>query len=1090
MPPNILLIMTDDQRRYPDGAGNLLTDMMPNTMAEFADRGTDYTNFHISSPVCAPARATLYSGLYASQHGAWTVLEPDVSWPTFYMFNRLLRANGYETGIVGKFTNWIDPADGDPLTYHFDFAFDIASENPTDPDEPADLLAQATTFINGADPGPWFLAFCPHIPHDPYSVTPVVTPSYPTFTAPTSAFETNTAEKVAPHSVSGTTRSEAGNHFEGQMEEVAALDEVIDDLFGLFTAGERDAMVSIYTSDNGFMWGEHGYLDKELPYRESTNVNFYLSYPDGGVTEGGTDTRLCSNIDIAPTILDIANIEADYEMPGRSLLLDGSGHPDHIYLEAPVGLFAGTPPGAGNAWRAIRDNNQLYIEWTDAGEWERYDTDTDPTEVAGFSTSVAGLQTLLESFPYQESGLINPLTANPNPASILVIDPVVPRGGPQFWVDLGGDTAGDDLSGGTRTSAGADGAVLGDSTDAPPGLSGSTSFDGGSGRVFVADQDGLYGPDEGQGYKPLQPTSSGDTTPTDIYTTLVWSKRASTGADAPLVVMQSYSLRWSDTTADTIRVREALSSDNFDLNNTYLDEWLLIGWVLNFDNNTTTIWANGTLIGSANIDGNDASQFGMVIGGAPTTIPRFHGKIARVAVYTRALTAAEHMTHYELGINEMNHRRELVLDDSVRAEGIDWGDAAIEQHLADHTIGSSAVDLRIPNRQIVVPISLQEGHSGFTWSTIRNRLQEKVGRIREEGGVIRRGPSDRAMFADIVNASLTLPDSWYSEHKDMDPEATLSLEALPDFYGHESLLATEVPSGDVNTIITSGSADGQYPGRTRAVAGTFLADRHSMIYAVRSRRRARHDDMYLTAGTAVTASGQINALGDSTSASDYVQNTGLTTSLERMVSLNPMGHMGPHRVFASTAMLGATATWTAQLQLRWATGFNSELQSNETVEMTMGTSGVVRLVDLGLVLPRRAKQGRQNWYGEIWTAANNASVQVRLYSVYVLPVAEGFGKVYPGGTIPVAKTTGIAELSSEGYWRQDGSTSDYHRPHVVEGTLPRMPAANEARVVEWIFRYGVGSTAINYGPKELPNAGGTPPTVSLFYRPSYLFPPR
>jgi hypothetical protein len=248
--------------------------------------------------------------------------------------------------------------------------------------------------------------------------------------------------------------------------------------------------------------------------------------------------------------------------------------------------------------------------------------------------------------------------------------------------------------------------------------------------------------------------------------------------------------------------------------------------------------------------------------------------------------------------------------------------------------------------------------------------------------------------------------------------------------------------------------------------------------------------MYLTAGTAVTASGQINALGDSTSASDYVQNTGLTTSLERMVSLNPMGHMGPHRVFASTAMLGATATWTAQLQLRWATGFNSELQSNETVEMTMGTSGVVRLVDLGLVLPRRAKQGRQNWYGEIWTAANNASVQVRLYSVYVLPVAEGFGKVYPGGTIPVAKTTGIAELSSEGYWRQDGSTSDYHRPHVVEGTLPRMPAANEARVVEWIFRYGVGSTAINYGPKELPNAGGTPPTVSLFYRPSYLFPPR
>jgi N-acetylglucosamine-6-sulfatase len=165
-------------------------------------------------------------------------------------------------------------------------------------------------------------------------------------------------------------------------ETLMAVDESINTVIDYLKANglEKNTMV-IYTGDNGFSWGEHGLIDKRHFYEESVKVPF-LVYAPGIFTNTQTIHNMVQNIDIAPTILELAGVQKPSYMPGKSFvqLLKGDTTlwRNKIFYEYYWEYdFPMTPSIYG-----IRTDKYKYIKYM--GIWDRnelYDLETDPNEM-------------------------------------------------------------------------------------------------------------------------------------------------------------------------------------------------------------------------------------------------------------------------------------------------------------------------------------------------------------------------------------------------------------------------------------------------------------------------------------------------------------------------------------------------------------------------------------------------------------------------------------------------------------------------------------------------------------------------------------
>ena len=103
------------------------------------------------------------------------------------------------------------------------------------------------------------------------------------------------------------------------MAVIASVDESVGKLLDyLDSHGLTDNTIIVYTSDQGFYMGEHGWFDKRFMYEESFHTPLIISYPKH-VKEGSECDQMVQNIDYAPTFLDLAGIEKPKYMPGTSL---------------------------------------------------------------------------------------------------------------------------------------------------------------------------------------------------------------------------------------------------------------------------------------------------------------------------------------------------------------------------------------------------------------------------------------------------------------------------------------------------------------------------------------------------------------------------------------------------------------------------------------------------------------------------------------------------------------------------------------------------------------------------------------------------
>jgi arylsulfatase A-like enzyme len=361
---------------------------MPETRRVFGSQGVTYSNAVVTTPLCCPSRASIFTGQYVHNHGVaindGTLLDARNTWQS------VLRSVGYRTGIIGKYLNGI-PATSAP---YFDYRQWLGLE---DPNETRVARSYADEFLDAAeaeDSRPWALLVAVNSPHYPWTVMPEHPSDLGSF-MPTPAFgEADLSDKHPAVERWSNVKGWYPNWFRTSrgpyLRELEATDEMIGGLFeDLGRHGEEHQTLAFFISDNGMMRGEHRLSSKIWPYLESVRVPFYARWPEH-VASGSIDRRLAANIDIAPTIYDAAGLAPGYPVDGRSLLAPAQR--SWFFLEYPQMAYS---PPAPPPWSAYLTPTRHYIRWED-GFVEDYDLRSDPAEMTASNAVDPAIARLLD----------------------------------------------------------------------------------------------------------------------------------------------------------------------------------------------------------------------------------------------------------------------------------------------------------------------------------------------------------------------------------------------------------------------------------------------------------------------------------------------------------------------------------------------------------------------------------------------------------------------------------------------------------------------------------------------------------------------
>jgi arylsulfatase A-like enzyme len=432
-PPNIVVIMTDDQT-----VADL--DGMQHTLRLIGAEGVRFRRSYVSYPVCCPSRATYLTGQYAHNHGVMGLYPPTGGYGRFDKRNALpvwLRRAGYYTAYFGKFLNGYgdqQPADVPPGWSDWHATVDYSTyrmwgytlnENgrlrtygsPFDEDPrlyQTDVLAgKAESVIESRAGRPFFLSvnfLAPH--HEDRSVQrrtgQVVRPAPRHRRAYASASLSRTGSfnerdmsdkpRFLRRRTAALTSSDIVRLTRDARSRRAALlavDEAVARIVeALRRGGELDNTYIVFTSDNGYMQGEHRVRSgKMLPYEPSAAVPLLIRGP--GLPAGRVSSELVANVDLAPTLLDIAGAQAGKAVDGRSLL-PFARHPERRSRRAILHETGGRryatlrdQDEASNArnslrrvmtYRAVRLPGWLYVRYR-GGDRELYDLRRDPHQL-------------------------------------------------------------------------------------------------------------------------------------------------------------------------------------------------------------------------------------------------------------------------------------------------------------------------------------------------------------------------------------------------------------------------------------------------------------------------------------------------------------------------------------------------------------------------------------------------------------------------------------------------------------------------------------------------------------------------------------
>ena len=429
--PNIIWLFSDDHAIQAIGAyGGLLEsyDLTPN-IDRLAKEGMVFDRAYVGNSICAPSRGTLLTGKHSHLHGK---IDNAVRFDhNQQQFQKLLRKGGYQTAMIGKihlpgamqgFDYWeVLPGQGkywDPEFITETGKTIYEGEHSTDV-----ITRRALNWMNNErdKSKPFMLMVHYKAPHRSWQPTTRWKEKFSTMTfpEPDTLFDDyegrGTAAKYQDMSIEhsmnmgGDLKSNqsprkeylAENPLKGKelvrwkyqmymrdyLACIAGVDENIGKILDeLVETGLDENTIVMYSSDQGFYLGEHGWFDKRFMYEESYRTPLLARWP--GVIEANTrNSDLVQNIDFAETFLDLAGLPAPADMQGESLvpLLKGNTPDDwrtHLYYhyyEFPG--WHSVPRHEGVSGKRFKLMRFYGVDVPNGEEWEFYDLEKDPSEM-------------------------------------------------------------------------------------------------------------------------------------------------------------------------------------------------------------------------------------------------------------------------------------------------------------------------------------------------------------------------------------------------------------------------------------------------------------------------------------------------------------------------------------------------------------------------------------------------------------------------------------------------------------------------------------------------------------------------------------
>jgi arylsulfatase A-like enzyme/PKD repeat protein len=389
--PNILLINLDDMR--PSGT----LAVMPHVRTWFQEQGTTYSQNFASSPLCSPSRASLFTGRYGHNNGVTgNGLDAEIAaLDQSATFQGYLHSEGYATAMAGKYMNTVPLSRSPQYWDHWLFTTGGYQDLPYNDDGTVktipgyystvlgDHIVQYLDTFEQKDDQPWLIYVAPQAPHSPTTPdAPHADSPVPVWNRPASFNEADVSDK--PSAVRSRPLLDATAEEQLRTDQLRTLMSV-DDMVGRITdemtrLGEDQNTIAIFTSDNGYLWGEHRINDKRFPYADSEKVPLIVRWP-GVVAPDATDDRLVSNVDILPTLLQVAGAAPTlkYPLDGTSLF---SGQ-RRSQLLAEYGRSLDSPLAQ---WTSVITPTAQFTQWYDTttgapSEQEYYDLLADPDQL-------------------------------------------------------------------------------------------------------------------------------------------------------------------------------------------------------------------------------------------------------------------------------------------------------------------------------------------------------------------------------------------------------------------------------------------------------------------------------------------------------------------------------------------------------------------------------------------------------------------------------------------------------------------------------------------------------------------------------------
>ncbi len=414
--PNLLYVFADQLRRTSCGYTGYKNAITPNIDA-FHDCSMDFTQAVSGHPVCAPYRATLFTGKYTSSTGV--VINEIRFNPNQRCIGHVLTEGGYETAYIGKWHLYADewgnhfdpknsfvPKGPDRLGfddywaaygfhheyfaphayYHEDGPQKIYADK-YEPYAQVDLAIRHLKRMSENPDKPFAMFLSLGVPHDPWIPENVPKEMLDKFDPKNYDYPPNYLPQDDPHGdawahLSEEERKALPEWMRVYDAMVGCLDEAIGNLMNAVREMGLDKnTIIIFTSDHGECFGAHGRRAKNIFYEEAVRVPFMLRMPNG--TQAKKETDACLNsVDLMPTLLDLMQLPIPAGVQGQSLagLITGENNrePKFQFMQ---GMGAVADWGDGYEWRALRNKQYTYAIYRVDGAEMLFDHEKDPYEM-------------------------------------------------------------------------------------------------------------------------------------------------------------------------------------------------------------------------------------------------------------------------------------------------------------------------------------------------------------------------------------------------------------------------------------------------------------------------------------------------------------------------------------------------------------------------------------------------------------------------------------------------------------------------------------------------------------------------------------